>query len=199
MAEDHDFPTNSEVYEFINSDDLFVLSIKGHQAIETALNFTISEGFVQPHVLEVKKINFMLKVDLAVAMGILDSNLRPIFEKINSIRNRFAHQRKSTVEEKEGKDLFNLLPAEFRKVVGITKFENSKNVLSYTIAGLFMSVKVSVARQRDEKAYEEVLHEMVVETIGTPKSNSKHLSDVNSELRERENLKREKRKSQNRI
>jgi hypothetical protein len=41
--------------------------------------------------LEVERVGFLLKVDFLIGLGVLDSVYRHLYELVNTVRNRFAH------------------------------------------------------------------------------------------------------------
>lgn len=75
----------------IDSNDPFVVIVKGHQALGKVLTIAISDALAEPHALEIGKLAFPLKVDLAAALRAIPSDCRPGYMKLNSLRNRFAH------------------------------------------------------------------------------------------------------------
>jgi hypothetical protein len=57
----------------------------------------IAEMLNAPHALDVASLSAALKIDLAVALGIIRDDDASIFRKINSIRNTFAHSSRTEV------------------------------------------------------------------------------------------------------
>jgi hypothetical protein len=81
-------PLSREQLEIaLGSDDALTVVLKGHLAIEALLDLAISEVLRQPHRLEVQRLGFALKVDLAVALGIVPDEVRGPLVKINTLRN----------------------------------------------------------------------------------------------------------------
>ncbi|MEK7761245.1 MAG: hypothetical protein AAB433_06675 [Nitrospirota bacterium] len=76
--------------------------LKGHLFIERVLETLISENISKPAALFGKRrLNFELKVDLALALGLLSEKHVSAFKALNKIRNSYTHQAsyKVTFEE----------------------------------------------------------------------------------------------------
>jgi len=78
-----------------------------------------------PHTLEASSLSAALKIDLAVALGILSPEVAPIFRKINSIRNAFAHSSRGAFAEADARDFFNTWPPVIRKTAKMESFDLS--------------------------------------------------------------------------
>jgi hypothetical protein len=147
--------TNEEFDDLLKSDDAFNIAIRGHQAIETLLNLAISEVLSSPHTLEVRRVPFGLKLDLAVALGIVRASEQPAFAKMNSIRNKFAHDSTTTFGEREARDFFNTWSDALRRSVDTKTFDPNLEpieVLRRGIAVLHVFVELAISHMRDEKA-----------------------------------------------
>lgn len=66
--------------------------LKGHIFIEKILETLISNHLNKPEPFFKKRRTFDLKIDLAVAMGLLDKKHTSAFKAINNIRNNYAHK-----------------------------------------------------------------------------------------------------------
>lgn len=75
--------------------------LKGHIFIEKVLETLISKHLVEPKALFKNTRSFELKLDLALAMGLIDTKHYSAFKAINKIRNNYAHKHdyKVTLEE----------------------------------------------------------------------------------------------------
>jgi hypothetical protein len=70
----------------------------------------IAEMLNAPHALDVASLSAALKIDLAVALGIIRDDDASIFRKINSIRNTFAHSSRTEFGETDARDFCNAWP-----------------------------------------------------------------------------------------
>lgn len=70
--------------------------IRGHLAIHnhmsTLVTVRLSDNLVGPGLLELATFNPNQTYEIAVAIGALSSDLRPLIRRINAVRNRLAHQ-----------------------------------------------------------------------------------------------------------
>lgn len=78
--------------------------LKGHIFIEKILETLISNNLHTPQALFKRTRSFELKVDLALAMGLIDQKYFSAFKAINNIRNNYAHKHdyKVTIKELSG-------------------------------------------------------------------------------------------------
>jgi hypothetical protein len=102
-------PNWNQFSKVIDGSDELPLVIRSHQLIESALNGLITESLPFSHSLEVRRLSFLLKVDMAIALGLLTPIFRGGYSKFNEIRNRFAHEAIANLDSKRCKDLFNAL------------------------------------------------------------------------------------------
>lgn len=193
-----DIPTDSEFQEILNSQDLLSKIIKGHQCIESVLNLAISEFLPEPHVLEIRRLNFSLKVDLATALRIIDSESRITYHKINKLRNDFAHNFNADIKTNKVRELFNALSPFLKHLVGkeYDEIENDLERVEYVLAVVFVQLQGAVTNIRDRKAEDLILHEMVVKVLGN-KINAD--SDKSQEVQQKIKLARDQRKSEGRL
>jgi hypothetical protein len=71
--------------------DTLSLVIKAHHSIEARLHEALEERLPRADRIELRRVGFLLKVDFLIALGVLSPQMRHIFELVNVIRNRFAH------------------------------------------------------------------------------------------------------------
>jgi hypothetical protein len=144
--------------------DPFTRSIRGLQAVEEVLDLAISESLANPHHLEISRLPFALKIDVASALGVIVDV--PLFEALNRIRNRFAHDRHATFSERDATDLFNIWPEALRGTDDRKDFGSPADVLGLSLAWLFVLLKKAVGDLRDGKARVRISHEIAEEALG---------------------------------
>jgi hypothetical protein len=152
----------------LGSDDALTVVLKGHLTIEALLDLAISEVLLQPHRLEVQRLGFALKVDLAVALGIAPDEVRGPLVKINTLRNGFAHGSRTNLTKRDARELFNTWPTHIQSAGG-TRFESFETPLDTLRDSLWVAVWVLETRItafRDDKTRGKVLAEMVEEVLG---------------------------------
>lgn len=169
----------------VDSPDLFRVAIKGHQAIDIALANLIVEALPNPHRVEVMRISFLLKIDLAIGLSVLEADSRPLFAYLNKIRNCFAHDPEASFN---AQDLANALSPFQRYLLGCQADGMQPHDLLGCAIGIAQIQAVgSAERIRDSKLYGEVMHEMVVKLRGDRpvKRDDPCRSKVDEEIRRR--------------
>lgn len=82
--------------------------IRGHLMLETRLIRLIELSLKEKEELDVTKLRFPTKVDLACALGaIKDKNYKKMLLKINTLRNKFAHDIDKDLEKEDVFQLFS--------------------------------------------------------------------------------------------
>ena len=69
-------PSEVELLDALKEADLLVTAVRGHQFLEALMNLAISEALVNPHAVEVERLAYPLKVDLAVALSMIPEECR---------------------------------------------------------------------------------------------------------------------------
>jgi hypothetical protein len=181
--------TKAQLLEVLNAPDTLAVVVRGHQAIESALNAAISEALPDPHALEIEKLTFALKSDLAVSLRVIRRDSRGAFLAFNRTRNRFAHHFDAAFTKKEAEDLGNTLSSWQRRVLGKapSDYLEPRALLEKVVAVLYFECTGALRRLQQEKLADEVLHEIVQETLAKapPPPENKFHSDVQREMQVR--------------
>lgn len=182
-------PSREQLLEILNASDCLTIVLRGQQAVERALDAAISEALPEPHALEIEKLSFALKSDLAVALRVIRADSRGALLALYRIRNRFAHRFDAAFGQKEAEDLGNALSAWQRHLLGRepSAYAEPRDLLRNAIAVLFVECTSAQSRLQEAKLADEVLHEIVQETLAgaPPRDENKHLAAVHQEMRDR--------------
>jgi hypothetical protein len=134
------------------------------------LNLAISDSLDDPHVLEVRRLPFALKVDIAAALRLIQE--RDLLLAVNGIRNRFAHNRGAELTKKDADALRSASGPHVREfVLKSLKLPDQAAVnvlgplayLERVVTYLFYSLEIGITEQRDQKARMEILIEIANE------------------------------------
>jgi hypothetical protein len=87
----------------IFADDPLGAVVRGHLYVESLLITLIEEALLNPEAIDLARLNFPLKMDLAVALGLVNPDDAPAFLFLNRLRNRFAHNVEATVSSEDEK------------------------------------------------------------------------------------------------
>ena len=160
-------PSHKELLRIINSKSSFVTIVKGHQCIVEILNRVIIEALPFSHKIEIERLSFKFRVDLAIALGVFNSNTRNAILDINSIRNRFAHDYRARLNAKETKTLLSSMPQNMKSY--IMKREGGKPMPQSIIKGamvlIYINLESSLENLRTGKIRAQVLNEMAEEEL----------------------------------
>jgi hypothetical protein len=182
-------PSREQFLEILNAPDCLTIVVRGQQAVERALDAAISEALPAPHALEVEKLSFALKADLAVALRVIRADSRGALLALYRVRNRFAHRFDAAFEQKEAEDFGNALSGWQRHLLGRepSAYTEPRDLLRNAIAVLFVECTSAQRRLQEAKLADEVLHEIVQETLaGAPaRDENPFLTDVHREMRDR--------------
>lgn len=110
--------TTDELVAIVDANDDAVASIRGQVAIEDALSEVFAHALPSADELELERVSFALKVDLAIALGVLHSSSRALFMKLHAVRNRFAHKATAVLEAKDFSEIRNSMSDFHRKMLG---------------------------------------------------------------------------------
>ncbi len=94
--------------ELVEEDNVGLV-LRGHLHVEHQLTKYISEQLPFPERVDWGKIDFIGKVELALACG-LDVDIRPGLERLESLRNKFAHRFDALIESDWVLVAYNGLP-----------------------------------------------------------------------------------------
>lgn len=146
-------------------DELSVV-IKGHYGLEKIVEKTLCVSVPSSDALDFKRITFMLKVDLLISLGLLDNKFKPMFNCINSIRNKFAHNPYSQFDEGDALKLRTIMMQQ--KVFNHLLVDNTltKNVLTDSLFCAYALMMAILQKRYVEIHAEQKINEKVVKVLG---------------------------------
>ena len=166
-AVSRELPTKHEFLEAVNADDPLRLVLRTHQYLEVVLCELISAKLSAPHALDVERLTFPFKVDLAIALGTLTGESRAIWLKVNSVRNLFAHDSNVSWDEKLAQDTFNTLGPFHRRALRRTfsDYDSPIAALREMMAVLFIEATAMIEHLDDQKMRTEIFCEMAEDLL----------------------------------
>jgi hypothetical protein len=115
-------------------DDLGVI-LRAHLYLESTLVELIREFLEEPQAIKLERLQFPVKLQLAIAVGaLLDEYIAPL-KLLNSLRNRFAHDIGTKISELDQESLFNSMPKDDQ--ANICGGRNVRYTLSYLHGSLY--------------------------------------------------------------
>lgn len=110
--------TNAHFQALLDAEaEPLVLTIKAHHSIDSLLDEALHVRMPHAKELDLRRVSFLLKVDFLVGLGVMRKQLRPLFDKANSVRNRFAHDPHTEIDASDAGKLKQLLLSQRPKVV----------------------------------------------------------------------------------
>lgn len=158
--------SESELEQLLESDDPFTLAVKGSVAVEAVLDIAISEALPNPHLMEIRALKPALKLDLAVALGLIPSDVRAALQRLNRIRNEFAHENKEEFTTRDARQLRDLWPVRMREVSpSAFDVDPPLGVLRSSLGIAVFLFEARVTEIRDDKVRQTALSHMVKEAL----------------------------------
>ncbi|CJV76078.1 Uncharacterised protein [Streptococcus pneumoniae] len=128
------YKTAKKFTEDTKGEDELQVILRGHLYLEHELEKSLRLELVEPDYILTNRFMFTSKVNLAVGLGLLPKSRKKIYEKLNSIRNNYAHQLDFKITEKHLNDVVSCMDEEVKKRYSgsseKTLLENMKNVIS---------------------------------------------------------------------
>jgi hypothetical protein len=126
--------TSSESAEFLGTvvgEDPFGLVVRGHLFIESRLIRLIESKLTEPGQIDLTRINFLTKIELAVATGALPTNLQQCLVVLNQLRNKLAHDVHAKISSSDADRLFNSFPRAERHQISGDRGERLQNCIAF--------------------------------------------------------------------
>jgi hypothetical protein len=93
----------------LNADDPLQIIVRGHLYVDAELMKLIYEALPEPEAIDLTRLAFPARVDLAVAMGLFWSDEKPAYLFLNKLRNKLSHNLDAEVSRSEELEFFNTL------------------------------------------------------------------------------------------
>ena len=140
---------------------MMVKVIRIHQYLDRIMTAIINECLVESHYLDVERIPFALRVELAVAIGAIDKEDRSPLLFFNTMRNRFAHDPNTELTEKDSRDFYNVFPKQLRVMLDreYESFEDLNHAIAELSICLYIKVEHSLHYLRDSKLWQRAYSE----------------------------------------
>jgi hypothetical protein len=134
-------PPARQMLPAVNDKDAMKKTIRTHLLIERGLISNIRKALFNPEALDVKALPFPVKVDLAIALGRISSDVKGALLIVNSLRNKFAHEPSTRLTRQMTDNLWKSLPLRIQKDLHETfksRFSTQpKGMLTQVLGGLF--------------------------------------------------------------
>lgn len=167
------------------SPDLLSLVVKSHYSIDKVLNSIVLQRIPNADAIEFERVAFLLKVDLATGLGLFRKDVRPIFNLINTIRNRFAHNPYLSFSEQDMQDAKNVILSRNPKVVpeSFNSEVAPREILETLFAVGFVIAVAAYEAVCKKNAEAWIANELVRETLSGGRNGKEQGLSVKDEFR----------------
>lgn len=153
-----------DIYDkHITADDPLQIIIRGHLYVEYNLIRLIEESIPHPQAINLTRFSFPLKIDLAIALGLLSPEEQPAYIALNRFRNKLAHNLEMEITKDDESDFFNTLNSTQRHVVSTHKLKPNDFPWIFRKCITVLLLTLEVSRENLVKNKEEMnrLHRKV--------------------------------------
>lgn len=120
--------------EDTKSEDELQVVLRGHLYLEHEIEKILRFVLVEPDYILTNRFMFMNKVNLGVALGLIPKEIAKVYEKLNRLRNKFAHTLEFKITDKNVNDIVSHMNENMRKMCSVscekTLLEKVKAVIS---------------------------------------------------------------------
>jgi len=133
----------------ISSGDAWQRIVQGHLYFEHVVGQLLLEALKKPEAISLSRMGYSQRLDLASALGILDDELIYALRKINSLRNKLAHNLNFEITVQDVLDLANCTSTVMRNEIQTGKGVDAGPLELYD---LLMGNMVLLETQRQQNA-----------------------------------------------
>ena len=119
----------------VQGEDPLAVIIRGHLYVESVLTQLIEEFLAEPSAIEVERLSFKTKVELALAVGAPIEELRTPLTELNRLRNKLAHDVGATITVQDEDRLFKTFTRETRGTIVGQRLSDSISYLHGLLTG----------------------------------------------------------------
>jgi hypothetical protein len=136
--------------EHLNSKDPLAMVIRAHLYVEAILIRRIESVIVNKQLFDSARLQFSTKVKLAAALGKVDDADEPALNALNKLRNGFAHNLATQLQEQDERDFYNAFSKRQRSFVDHLRTQVDEQVdcmvrLRLDLVGLIIATNESTA------------------------------------------------------
>lgn len=117
-----------DFWAHVGDGSMFELVVRGHLYVEAELLLTLEEALPFPALADLDRFTFPQKVALAAAHGLLRADDKPAYSKLNALRNRLAHNLRSTPTPKDEAELVGCLGKDLRRYIDAAQATPKKSL-----------------------------------------------------------------------
>jgi hypothetical protein len=98
-------PSDGDLDRFSEETEALKVVVLGFQWLDALLWLALSDNLPGANVDELRGLKMTVKVDIAIGLGLVHPDERPVLRKLNSIRNQFVHEQKVNWTWKDAREM----------------------------------------------------------------------------------------------
>jgi len=149
---------SKEFSKHIHSEEPLQLILKCHLIIENMLIDFITLSLSKPDLLDLDRLNFPIKVQLALSLDALPIDFPKTFLYLNNLRNKVAHNLEFLLNDEHKNNFIETIPISFYSLIFADKDYNSKdfNPSDFSFKELLRRYLITIDLFRARYAYYEI-------------------------------------------
>lgn len=155
-------PSDTELKNLLATGDSLRFAIVGFSALESALEALIAESLPSPHPIELKRLSFGLKLDLAIGLGSLSIESKGLLLKLSKIRNYYAHELSPT-DYCAPQELVSAMTSQHRTIVG-ERLETATTFMEVLGLGFIAAYSELTGSIKQVQKYKEHIQDVKLHT-----------------------------------
>ncbi|OWW12912.1 hypothetical protein BUE65_31045 [Klebsiella variicola] len=182
---DKDFVTLDEFVKLLEEpQEQLSLVIKSYYEIDILLDRLLTACIDDVDSLEMRRISFILKVDILISLGVVRSDFKKLFNNINSIRNIYAHNPYSIFDAKLAEKSKTILMQIDESREMIKDMTEPTDILMFVFLSGYIYLEVALKNQFRKIQGRVVLNKRIHKALGTqaPRASDESLKSYYAEI-----------------
>lgn len=128
-----------------------------HLYVDHVITKMLLDALKVPEAIHQSRMNFMQKLDLLFALGLMPKDVAAAVKKLNNLRNNIAHKLDFEITDKMVRDFSNCMPRDVKDAVAAQQYHEGS--IRLTFSGLLYALLMETERIRQHNALRRLLME----------------------------------------
>ncbi|EFY2095139.1 hypothetical protein H4B62_003201, partial [Salmonella enterica] len=135
--------------------------------IDTLLDRLLTVSINNVDSLEMRRISFILKVDILISLGVIRPDFKKLFNNINMIRNVYAHNPYSIFDSKQAEKSKTILMQIDESRSLVKEFTEPTDILVFVFLNAYIFLETALKNQYRKIQGGVVLNKRIHKVLGT--------------------------------
>ncbi|MCB8475794.1 hypothetical protein KGG49_12965 [Klebsiella aerogenes] len=160
------------------------LVIKSHYEIDILLDRLLTASIEDVDSLEMRRISFVLKVDILISLGVVRSDFKKLFNNVNVIRNIYAHNPYSIFDAKQAEKSKTILMQIDESRGVIKEITEPTDILMLVFLNAYICLEAALKNQYRKIQGRVVLNKRIHKALGMqePRASDESLKSYHAEI-----------------